>query len=395
MKTHQNHAARIAGKHCKTSLAILISGFTALAVAQTPSVRIAGYVDTSLQVMHAEGQGTDFTMVPDQVNATGFQFHVDEDIGNGYGVSAKLYAVAAEDTGTLASPDGALFNHSIMMFRTPAGTFGMGRTGAYGSGFGPIGEWWKTDPFISAYGDAGSQATTPGVYGEVLRNAIFYQTPRVNGFWAAGMFSLTGEVNNEAESNADNTTFWELFCAYDTPNLLVLADIQGFHYGNASEYRHMDDLLRVKLSIAKTFPSMTLYGGWAYGKNELKYSTTAYGNRIDFTYEPGRIKDGMNGRGLDMHSFYVGAKKKIGAWDLLSLAQFQFGENKGQVDHAKGAPDSKFVHYGVSIGANYNLSKRTFIYGALTSMWVGRGWDETQARSLERRSLILGITTAY
>lgn len=356
-------------------------------------VRISGYYDTSLQVVDAKGLGgTRLEMAPDQVNATGFQIHANEALTPEYGVAVKLISVASADAGTLASPDGALFNHAVVTMNSPYGSLGFGRTGAFGSGFGPIGEWWRADPFISAYGDAGSQATAPGVYGEVLKNSLFYQTPRMNGLRLAALYSLTGEANEEGRDNSDNTTFWELFGDFETPTLLLMANVQCFAYGNEDAHRHMDNLYRFKIAFAKTFPNWSLYGGWSYGRNELKYNTTAYGNRIDFTYEAGVLKDGHNGRALDMHSFYVGAKKTIGSFDLMGMIQAQFGQNKGQASHDI---DDDFVHYVFSVGGNYHLSKSTMLYWALTSSQVERGWEETQARELERRSAILGVTTAF
>lgn len=246
--------------------------------AQAGGVRLVGFYDASIQVMHTKGQGTTTTMAPDQVYSTGFHIVANEDLGDGYSVEAKLFVVASADTGELASNDGALMNHSILVFHAPWGSVGGGRVAAFGADCGPIGRGWKTDPFLAGYGDAGVQGTMPGVYGKIMKNTIFYESPEFSGFQLGLLYSLTGEAQKESQSNSDDTKFREVFGQYKSENLLAIADLQGFHYGRASQFRHLDDTVRFRASFAWTAePSLTLYGGYGFGRNEVKYNTPRLG----------------------------------------------------------------------------------------------------------------------
>lgn len=374
----------------KTAVALAALGLLAAAPSMAASVRISGAIDNSIQVMKAKGSPTEVTQESSQYYSTGVHFDASEDFGNGYGVETKLWLVASADSGEISSPDGAFFNHSVVAVRTPYGKIGAGRFGAFGSGFGPIGEWWKADPFANGIGDAGPQATMNGLYGELLRNSFYYESPDMKGFKVGLVYSLTEESNAEGESFRDDTKFWEVFTSYRNGPALVMADVQGNHYGHSSAWKQMGDRFRAKVAGSYEFGDITLYGGYAYGRNEIKFSTTAWGNRPDFKFDasnPG--KDGMNGRGLDMHSVYLGIRKAAGPWELMAMGQAQWGKNKGQ--GSDSAADPKFAHYVGSVGAFYNFSPRTMAYTAATFSFVGKGWEDNQARSLERRMFIAGI----
>lgn len=363
-------------------------------VAQAGNVRIVGFYDTSIQVTHTKGQGTTTEMAPDQVYSTGFHLVANEDLGNGYGVETKLFVVASADTGELASNDGALMNHSLLIFKTPYGNVGAGRMAAFAAGCGPIGNGWKTDPFVAGYYDAGAQGTMPGVYGEILKNTIYYESPEFSGYKLGLLYSLTGESNKEGQQNANDTKFWEVYGQYKGSSLFGFVDFQGFHYGDDSALNHLDDTLRFRASFAWTMdPTFTLYGGYGFGRNEVKYTTSAWGNRPDFTLDAANpLKQGTNGRALDMHSFYVGAKKSTGAWDWLGQFQGQIGQNKGLMTDG----EKDFRHWIAAVGANYNFSRRTMAYSALSYGWVDKAWRHDEgAKKLERSAVMLGIATVF
>lgn len=371
-------------------LTLLAAALLAAGAASAAQVSISGAIDNSIQVMKAKGSPTKVTQEPDQFYSTGVHFDASEDLGNGYGIESKLWIVASADSGEIASPDGALFNHTLLAVKTPYGKFGAGRFGAFGSGFGPIGEWWKADPFCNGLGDAGPQATQTGIYGELLRNSLFYMSPEMKGFKVGLLYSLTEESNTEGAAFRDDTKLWEVFGSYHAGPALLMADVQGNHYGHASAYRQLGDRFRAKFAGAYELGDVTLYGGYAYGRNEIRFNTTAWGNRPDFKFDPlNAQKDGANGRTLDMHSVYLGVKKTMGALDLMAMGQAQWGENKGQ--NAESSADPKFTRYVGSLGAFYNFSPCTMLYTAATFGFVGKGWKENQARSLERRMFIAGI----
>ena len=377
---------------CKLAASLAAISLSALAAApcSAAQVKLSGAIDNSIQIMKAKGSPTEVSQSPDQIYSTGLHFDASEDFGNGYGIESKLWLVASADSGENASPDGAFFNHTIVAVKTPYGKIGAGRFGAFGSGFGPIGQWWKADPFWNGLSDAGPQATMNGIYGELLRNSFYYESPDMKGFKVGLVYSLTEESNAEGESFRDDTKFWEVFTSYRNGPALLMADVQGNHYGHASAWKQMGDRFRAKVAGSYEFGDITLYGGYAYGRNEIKFNTTAWGNRPNFRFDASNPdKDGMNGRGMDMHSVYLGIKKTIGPWDLIALGQGQWGENKGQ--SPKSSADPKFSRYVGAIGAYYNFSPRTMAYTAATFSFVGKGWKDNQARSLERRMFIAGI----
>lgn len=381
-------------KFNKSYALMLASGLLAAASCQA-DVHLSGAIDNSIQVMKAKGESTTISQAPDQIFSTGFHLDADEDLGNGYGVETKLWLVASADNGQNASPDGAYFNHTVMALKTPYGKFGAGRFGAFGSGFGPIGQWWKADPFYNGAGDGGPQATMSGIYGELFKNAFYYESPDFSGLKFGLLYSLTGEASEEADSMGKDTKFWEVFSSYRKGSVLLMADVQSKHYGDASPYNHLGNLVRAKVAGRYDDGSMSYYGGYSYGRNEITYNTTAWGNRPDFTFDATNPdKDGMNGRALDMHSAYLGVKKAVGAWDLIALGQVQFGENKGQ--SSSKTTDPKFTRYVGSVGAYYHLAKRTMIYSAATFSVVGKGWkDDKKTEALQRNMFILGMAHAF
>ena len=379
----------------KKLIALLaLAGLSASASSFAGTVRLSGNIDNSIQVMKAKGESTVVEQATNQIYSSGIHLDATEDFGNGYGVESKVWFVISPDDGSIASPDGALANHVVVAVKTPYGKVGAGRFGAFGSAIGPIGRWWYTDPFFNGIGDAGPQATTNGIYGEPLRNSIYYESPDLSGAKLGLVYSLTEENNAEGASQNDNTTFWEVFSSYQNGPLLLMADVQGNHYGHASAYRHLGNRFRAKVSGSYEMGSWTVYGGWSYGRNEIKFNGSAWGNRPDFKYDASNPdKDGMNGRALDMQSAYVAVKKTIGAWDLQALGQMQWGENKGQ--SASKTTDPKFRRYVGSIGANYNFSNRTTLYSVASFSFTGKGWKEGQAAALERRMFILGIAHTF
>lgn len=92
-----------------------------------------------------------------------------------------------------------------------------------------------------------------------------------------------------------------------------------------------------------------------------------------------------------MHSLYAGMKKTTGAWDCLGEVQGQVGENKGLMDGG----ERKFSRCVAAVGVNYNFSRRTMGYAALSHSWVGKAWRDNGAKTLERPIGMVGVATVF
>jgi predicted porin len=300
----------------KTLLALAVIGATAgIAQAQT-SVTIYGQVDVG--VVKVKNQTT--AVGRGDNNKLGFKGV--EDLGGGLSAIFQIELRYEPDTGTTESAP----NRPLFQGQTRVGLKGDFGTIRIGRGLTTVQEEITA---FEPYGFVSNRATLSnfalaGYNGDPLvkgssqnrfSNAIFYNTPNINGF--KGGFSL---ATKEPLTSADGTVATPKVNAYS----VSAAYENGPFAGLLGYERNALDTKFYNISAYyKILPELKLIGSYARQK--------------------------LDSNGLVTKGTVIGTRYTIGPGDLL----FGYGRNK---------PDNTARTDQYSLGYEYNLSKRTFLY---------------------------------
>ena len=276
-----------------------------MAVLAQSTVTLYGRINTTLESQKANGVRN--TVVAN--NSSRFGFKGEEDLGGGMKAVFRLESGIASDTGAITN--GALFGREATVGLS--GGFGAIRLGqqAY------LPAYLATADYISMHNhDTGT--SSDALFGGFLlparqSNSISYITPSFNG--------VTVEVAKSLRENVVGTSIQtDVAANYDAGPL---------HMG--AGYQQIGDNKLLALRALYEFGAVTL-GGY---------------------YE----RDNFVALG-DRNNFRVAAMYTMGA--------SEFHANVGLAGKFSNRPDSKAQQY--TLGYNYNLSKRTKVYGYVTHL---------------------------
>lgn len=276
------------------------------------SVTVYGIVDVAL-ARSSNGDGVSRSeLVSGQGSASRLGFRGSEDLGDGLRALFSLEGALSPDTGTGAATGGG-FNFARQSWVGLAGSFGQISVGRQ---FRPEARVvFAMDPF-----DAGSVASPPNTYSNTVfraDNAIVYETPRIAGLLARTMVAfgenaagVKGALNDIGFSLQYNDGPFYLAYGYDGRKNAAATDRREWHSAGGSY----------------DFRAAKLYAAWRIRK------------------EPAA--------GLDERSGWLGIGVPVGAFTLQGTI--------GRVDdRTRANKDAR----GVSLGAEYALSRRTDLYG--------------------------------
>ena len=316
----------------KSLLALAVLGTFAGAASAQSSVTLFGVVDLNLQYINNGNAGTQYTMGQDGLASSRLGFRGVEDLGGGLTASFWLEGALNPDIGT--STGQTWQRRSTVSLAGGWGEVRLGRD--YTATF-----WNSTifDPFgTNGVGSAGNLVfATPaipsgGAYGTLVRdnNMVGYFLP--SGI-AGGLY---GQAQIAAGENAPGGKYFGIRLGYASGPF----NIAGA-YG------------KTQVTIAAIPPLPADQDGTAYN----------FGASWNFGFMSlsgyyGRIEIG-NG---DQNNWFIGAQAPVGVWT--------FKASYGQVDRSDSTPGSVFEGQKANqfaIGATYDLSKRTALYGT----WAG------------------------
>ncbi|MBS5492608.1 MAG: porin [Sutterella wadsworthensis] len=341
----------------KKSLAAVavLGAFAGTALAA--DVQLYGIVDYGFQYSEKDN-GIDkathtFEMKSGMNSVSRFGLKGVEDLGNGYKVGFVLENGFNADDGTLNS-DGRLFDREALLFVDGAwGQVGFGRVGQLASGNGTYGLFGgSVSPFSTGWGGVlGHKAVMAGEFGR-LDNTVVYKSPKFAGVNVLAQYSFKKDnkfdkyIDSAREGSAEVDREYALGATFGAGNLNLVGVVTKTNVASAStdKYDSKDPLTvsfggNYDFGVAKLFVATQYFKDSALNVEALQNTKTTKHQGVTF--------DGYGLQvGVNVPVFGGNAKAALGYMD---------GED--QTDAKK---DMSRVNF--SVGYDYPLSKRTFIY---------------------------------
>ena len=344
----------------KTLAAVAVLGAFA-GSAFAANVTMYGVVDTGLGYTSIDkGYGEDvntFDMRSGQNSAARLGLKGEEDLGNGVKVGFVLENGFDTDDGELGN-GGRLFGREALLYVSgDFGELGMGCQGELASGNGRYGIFGgKVSPFSTGWSDIAGHKYVMGAGFDRMDNTVTYKTPTFAGFNLLAQYSFDKNVKKDdddaktgvqhgREGSAEADRQYALGATFAAGDLYLAGIVtqtnkQSVQYDGTS-LGEQDDPLTVSLGGNYNFGVAKLYVATQYFKDSgLAVKMIQNDNAGKF--------DGFGlSVGADVPAFGGTAKVLVGYMDA---------EDQN--------PDANDVQrYTFSVGYEYPLSKRTFVYG--------------------------------
>ena len=344
----------------KTLAAVAVLGAFA-GSAFAANVTMYGVVDTGLGYTSIDkGYGEDvntFDMRSGQNSAARLGLKGEEDLGNGVKVGFVLENGFDTDDGELGN-GGRLFGREALLYVSgDFGELGMGRQGELASGNGRYGIFGgKVSPFSTGWSDIAGHKYVMGAGFDRMDNTVTYKTPTFAGFNLLAQYSFDKNVKKDdddvktgvqhgREGSAEADRQYALGATFAAGDLYLAGIVtqtnkQSVQYDGTS-LGEQDDPLTVSLGGNYNFGVAKLYVATQYFKDSgLAVKMIQNDNAGKF--------DGFGlSVGADVPAFGGTAKVLVGYMDA---------EDQN--------PDANDVQrYTFSVGYEYPLSTRTFVYG--------------------------------
>ena len=339
----------------KTLAAVAVLGAFA-GSAFAANVTMYGIIDTGLGYTSTDkGYGEDvnkFDMRSGQNSSNRFGVKGEEDLGNGVKVGFSLENGFNSDDGTFNNGD-RLFDREALLYVNGAfGELGMGRQGDLASGNGRYGLFGgKVSPFSTGWSDIAGHKYVMGAGFGRMDNSVTYKTPTFAGFNVLAQYSFKKDSTEEGREGSSAVNRQYALGASFTAGDLYLTGIVTQTNVDSLGKKDVEDPLTVSLGGNYNFGVAKLYVAGQYFKDsDLAVKQI---DRYDADAKTGYQKgEQFNGFGLsvgaDVPAFGGTAKVLVGYMDAEDQA-------------AEKAQDLQ--RYTFSVGYEYPLSKRTFVYG--------------------------------
>lgn len=339
----------------KTLAAVAVLGAFA-GSAFAANVTMYGIVDTGLGYTSIDkGYGEDvntFDMRAGQNSANRFGVMGEEDLGNGVKVGFSLENGFSSDDGKLSTA-GRLFDREALLYVAgDFGELGMGCQGDLASGNGRYGLFGgKVSPFSTGWSDIAGHKYVMGAGFGRMDNSVTYKTPTFAGFNVLAQYSFkkdSAKDGREGSSAVDRQ--YALGASFTAGDLYLTGIVTQTNLKSLGQ-QDVEDPLTVSLGGNYNFGVAKLYVAGQYFKDsDLAVKQI---DRHDADAKTGYQKgEQFNGFGLsvgaDVPAFGGTAKVLVGYMD----AEDQAAENAQDLQR-----------YTFSVGYEYPLSKRTFVYG--------------------------------
>lgn len=344
----------------KTLAAVAVLGAFA-GSAFAANVTMYGVVDTGLGFTSKDkGYGEEintFDMRSGQNSGARLGLKGEEDLGNGVKVGFVLENGFDTDDGELGN-GGRLFGREALLYvGGDFGELGMGRQGELASGNGRYGIFGgKVSPFSAGWSDIAGHKYVMGAGFDRMDNTITYKTPTFAGFNLLAQYSFDKNVQKDddavagvqhgREGSAETDRQYALGATFAAGDLYLAGIVtqtnkQSVDY-EGNSLGEQDDPLTVSLGGNYNFGVAKLYVATQYFKD------SALAVKMIQDKHPAGKFDGFGlSVGADVPAFGGTAKVLVGYMDA--------------EDQSQAADDVQ--RYTFSVGYEYPLSKRTFVYG--------------------------------
>lgn len=343
----------------KTLAAVAVLGAFA-GSAFAANVTMYGIIDTGLGYTSTDkGYGEDvnkFDMRSGLNSASRFGVKGEEDLGNGVKVGFSLENGFSSDDGKLSTANRLFDREALLYVAGDFGELGMGRQGELASGNGRYGLFGgKVSPFSTGWSDIAGHKYVMGAGFGRMDNSVTYKTPTFAGFNVLAQYSF--KKDNESEEYKDNREGssavdrqYALGASFTAGDLYLTGIVTQTNLQSLGK-KDVEDPLTVSLG-----------GNYDFGVAKL-YVATQYFKDSDLSVKQiDRYDEKSNKTGCQDASQFDGFGLSVGA-DVPAFggtAKVLVGYMDAE-DQSTAAQDVQ--RYTFSVGYEYPLSKRTFVYG--------------------------------
>jgi len=376
----------------KTLAAVAVLGAFA-GTALAADVTLYGKIDAGLNYTHVSEDGSastdDFTMKSGQNSGSRFGLKGTEQISEGLTVGFQLENGFSIDDGQDGQGDRLFGREARLFVQTDFGEFGFGRIGGIDSGVGSYDLIGDASVFGTGWGDF-TGAMAPYFKGKSDRydNMITYKSPTFAGLTLVAQASLKKDSSGEGDEGthlADRYYALGLGADYGALTGALTVSMQDYS-GFAKRYTGEVDAAgfgEVNKDIANDSDgyAVTAYAAYDFGVTKVSLgaqyfdnvaqqrgSTTATWtqNKADTApshnghWEYGEVDFGLTGYGV-----ILGAVTPVGAGSLFtSVGYADYEASDLPTDALATTEKADYKVYGVGVGYQYPLSKRTYVYTA-------------------------------
>lgn len=333
----------------KTLAAVAVLGAFA-GSAFAANVTMYGIVDTGLGYTSIDkGYGEDvntFDMRTGANSASRFGIKGEEDLGDGLKVGFVLENGFDSDDGELGNGSRLFGREALLYVGGDFGELGMGRQGELASGNGRYGLFGgKVSPFSTGWTDIAGHKYVMGAGFDRMDNVVTYKTPTFAGFNVLAQYSFkkdnkSTEYKDNREGSSAVDRQYALGASFTAGDLYLTGIVTQTNLQSLDK-QDVEDPLTVSLGGNYNFGVAKLYVATQYFKDSpLAVKMIQSGDTGKF--------DGFGlSVGADVPAFGGTAKVLVGYMDA--------------EDQKPAANDLQ--RYTFSVGYEYPLSKRTFVYG--------------------------------
>lgn len=329
----------------KTIAAVAVLGAFA-GSAFAANVTMYGIIDTGLGYTSTDkGYGEDvnkFDMRSGQNSASRFGVKGEEDLGNGVKVGFSLENGFSSDDGKLSTEERLFDREALLYVAGDFGELGMGRQGDLASGNGRYGLFGgKVSPFSTGWSNIAGHKYVMGAGFGRMDNSVTYKTPTFAGFNVLAQYSFKKDsttAGREGSSAVDRQ--YALGASFTAGDLYLTGIVTQTNLKSLNQ-QDVEDPLTVSLG-----------GNYNFGVAKL-YVATQYFKDTGLAVE--MIQTGTTGT-FDGFGLSVGADVPAFGGTAKVLVGYMDAE-----DQTTTANDVQ--RYTFSVGYEYPLSKRTFVYG--------------------------------
>ena len=386
----------------KTLAALAVLGAFA-GSAMAADVTLYGVVDLGLKYTNVDNDnGTSdvdtLEMASGMQSGSRFGLKGVEDLGNGMKVGFVLENGFDADTGDLGNNDRMFGRESQLFINGSFGELSFGRVGQLTSGNGTYGIAGSMTPFGTSWGGA-IESSYYMVGFQRFDNTVTYKSPTFAGTTVYAQYSFGGNVNDKftykdgtaknypmAEGHATATRYAALGATFKAGDFSLLGTVDWYNWSANYKYalggaegarsgRDNDDGFAVTLGSTYDFQVVKAYLAAQYFDNIWKTSSEA----TDMKFAS-KLGAGING---PLEGYAVTAGVDAPVWG--GTAMFAVGYT-----HTEGADNLNVTYkekaecdrWGVGVGYNYPLSKRTNVY-AVAGYYQDKITDEYDSDAKE------------
>ena len=373
----------------KTLAAVAVLGAFA-GTALAADVTLYGKIDAGLNYTHVSEDGSastdDFTMKSGQNSGSRFGLKGTEQISEGLTVGFQLENGFSIDDGQDGQGDRLFGREARLFVQTDFGEFGFGRIGGIDSGVGSYDLIGDASVFGTGWGEF-TGAMAPYFKGKSDRydNMITYKSPTFAGLTLVAQASLKKDSSGEGDEGthlADRYYALGLGADYGALTGALTVSMQDYS-GFAKRYTGALDPTNTVEAVNKDNANdsdgyaVTAFAAYDFGVTKVSLGAQYFDNVAqargslasslkfdkdahELYEEFGEVDFGLTGYGV-----MLGAITPVGAGSLFtSVGYADYEASDLPTDALATTEKADYKVYGVGVGYQYPLSKRTYVYTA-------------------------------